>query len=303
MDRGGFGRRTSLLGASWLVDFEDVYSGYERRILRALARAVPRHQRALAAAEKRLVDLHRIVKWNYYHPAFRGSFSIKAVLPVLCPDAGYGDLAIADGLTAAVRYQRALASDSERERRRAFADLRAYCQRDTLALVRLRHALRRASGEGARRVRPGRASMPRRSTSARQPHHLNPLPVTTEVLGVEGGEAALAVREHRRDDVGVVDLFAGKGHVSTQRDEHVRHRLAVFQHLEGGREPTHILHGVRHWQRRNPRLPARYHGKILAQHLTADAQGFGSSRSRQQGQRGFAPGLVGGAGGHQHIGV
>ena len=122
-----------------------VYSVYERRILRALARALPQHQRALAAVQKRLVDVHRIVKRNYYHPAFRGSFSIKAVLPALCPDAGYDDLAIADGLTAAVHYQRALASDREPERRRAFADLRAYCQRDTLALVQLCEALRKAS--------------------------------------------------------------------------------------------------------------------------------------------------------------
>ena len=122
-----------------------VYSGYERRILRALARALPQHQRALAAVEKRLVDLHRIVKRNYYHPAFRGSFSIKAVLPALCSEAGYDDLAIADGLTAAVHYQRALASDSEHERRRTFADLRAYCQRDTLALAQLCEALRKAS--------------------------------------------------------------------------------------------------------------------------------------------------------------
>ena len=78
---------------------------------------------------------------SYYHPRFGGSFSIKRVLPALVPELGYDDLAIADGQTAAVRYACMLASTDHQERRNTFADLRAYCARDTLAMVRLRKAL------------------------------------------------------------------------------------------------------------------------------------------------------------------
>ena len=117
------------------------YSGYERRVLRDLATALPERAPALRAIQRRLFDLHPVVRDGYYHPDFRGSFSIKNVLPVLVPGMGYEDLEVADGQIAAVRYARALASDDCDERRRVFSDLRAYCARDTLGLVELRKAL------------------------------------------------------------------------------------------------------------------------------------------------------------------
>ena len=119
------------------------YSGYERQVLRALAAALPRRAEALRAIEARLFDLLPVVRGGYYHPAFRGSFSLKSVLPVLVPGLGYDDLTIADGQTAALRYAAALADPDSRERQRTFAALRAYCARDTLAMVRLREALAR----------------------------------------------------------------------------------------------------------------------------------------------------------------
>lgn len=117
------------------------YSSYERRILCALAEAMPELADALGSIESRLFDLLPVVRNGYYHPRFRGSFSIKSVLPVLVPELGYDDLEIADGQKAAVRYALALSSPDRQVRQATFADLRAYCARDTLAMVRLRHAL------------------------------------------------------------------------------------------------------------------------------------------------------------------
>ena len=117
------------------------YSGYERQVLRSLAEALPDRAEELRAIEARLLDLLPVVRNGYYHPEFRGSFSIKNVIAVLVPGAGYDDLAIADGQTAAARYLLALANGDPQERNRTFADLRAYCARDTLALVRLHEAL------------------------------------------------------------------------------------------------------------------------------------------------------------------
>ncbi len=117
------------------------YSAYERRVLRELGEALPNRAGELRSIEARLFDLLPVVRDGYYHPEFRGSFSIKSVLPVLAAGSGYDDLAISDGRTAAVRYAAALASANPEERNRTFADLRAYCARDTLALVKLRKAL------------------------------------------------------------------------------------------------------------------------------------------------------------------
>ncbi|MYF69908.1 MAG: DUF2779 domain-containing protein [Proteobacteria bacterium] len=117
------------------------YSNYERQVLRSLAAALPDRAQQLRAIEARLLDLLPVVRNGYYHPEFRGSFSIKNVLAVLVPGAGYDDLAITDGQTAAARYQMALANGDPQERNWTFADLRAYCARDTLALARLHEAL------------------------------------------------------------------------------------------------------------------------------------------------------------------
>ena len=117
------------------------YSNYERRVLRDLAAALPERAAALGAIQARLFDLLPVVRNNYYHSAFRGSFSIKRVLPALVPESGYDDLSIADGQTAAARYVAALGSADSAERRRTFEELRAYCERDTRAMVELRRAL------------------------------------------------------------------------------------------------------------------------------------------------------------------
>ncbi len=117
------------------------YSTYERRILKELATALPERAERLNAISDRLFDLHPVVKRTYYDPEFRGSFSIKSVLPVLVPGMSYDDLEIPDGRAASARYLRAFGNAAHEQRQQTFDDLRAYCERDTLAMVRLRQAL------------------------------------------------------------------------------------------------------------------------------------------------------------------
>lgn len=118
-----------------------VYSRFERIQLNALAAAFPQYANALEDIIARLVDLLPIVRSGYYHPGFRGSFSLKSVLPIIAPGMGYDDLEVADGRMASVWYARAVATADAGERRQIFDNLRAYCARDTLAMVELRKAL------------------------------------------------------------------------------------------------------------------------------------------------------------------
>ena len=126
-----------------------VYSRFEERVIRGLARTSPHHAVALERLLPRLVDLHRIMRRHYYHPGFRGSFSLKAVLPTMT-NTNYDDLAITDGRLAAVRYMVALRTEDETVRQQAFADLRAYCHRDTAATVAVVVALRNAAARRRR---------------------------------------------------------------------------------------------------------------------------------------------------------
>jgi len=93
----------------------------------------------LQAVIARIVDLLPIVKRNYYHPDMRGSWSLKAVLPTVAPDLDYGDLdEVQDGVLAQVAYEEAIAPGTSPERRETIRrNLLRYCERDTLAMVRL----------------------------------------------------------------------------------------------------------------------------------------------------------------------
>ena len=85
-------------------------------------------------------DLLPIVRDHVYHPDFRGSFSIKDVLPALVPDMSYEDLDIQDGGMASVVLEVLLLGRdglSAGERSTLRERLLRYCERDTLAMVRL----------------------------------------------------------------------------------------------------------------------------------------------------------------------
>ena len=121
-----------------------VYSSYERSILERLAEDFPLLKKDLKTVIARLWDLHLVIRDHYYHPAFGGSYSIKAVLPAVVPSLSYEDLAIRDGATAAAEYHRMVFEVSDWiEKARIEEALLRYCERDTLAMVELRRELKK----------------------------------------------------------------------------------------------------------------------------------------------------------------
>ena len=120
-----------------------MYSPFERTRINELAEQLPAHAAELHALADRLVDLHPIVRDHVYHPDFRGSFSLKAILQPLVPELSYDDLAVVDGQVASVAIARLLfVAQKVDDRARVRRDLLAYCERDTWALVRLVERLR-----------------------------------------------------------------------------------------------------------------------------------------------------------------
>ena len=133
---------TSLLEALPPEGSIVTYSQYERAVMNGLAQALPRHADRLLTLCDRMVDLLAIVRSNVRHPGFRGSYSLKSVLPVLVPGMGYADMEIADGMTAATSYARMIGEDTSPGQRTAIRDaLLTYCERDTEAMVRVYEAL------------------------------------------------------------------------------------------------------------------------------------------------------------------
>jgi len=121
------------------------HSSFEKSCLRGLAEAVPSLHEPLMDIHERVVDLEPMVAHHVYHPDFKGSFSLKVVLPTLCPGVTYDGLTIADGSTAQLELARLLYGPgalSATERITLRADLLAYCAQDTWAMVALHERLR-----------------------------------------------------------------------------------------------------------------------------------------------------------------
>lgn len=122
-----------------------MYSSFERSRIRDLQEAVPHRRAELEALEAKLIDLLPVMQGHVYHPDFNGSFSLKYALTPLVPELTYSDLIIQEGMRASVEIWRLLfvAHLIPPERRAALRkDLLAYCERDTLAMVKLLEALR-----------------------------------------------------------------------------------------------------------------------------------------------------------------
>jgi hypothetical protein len=119
-----------------------VYSSFEKTRIAALRDQYVDLGEPLAAVLDRLIDLEAIISKNFYHPQFRGSTSIKTVLPVLVPELSYDDLAIGNGGVAVARFagmaRGEIVGSQIAETRRELLD---YCNRDTLAMVRVHDAL------------------------------------------------------------------------------------------------------------------------------------------------------------------
>ena len=105
--------------------------------MKHLATEFPEFEDGLLALCERTFDLLKLVREEYYHPQFHGSFSIKSVLPALIPDLGNGDLEIQHGLIAAIAFGRMVAEDTPVAEKTRPGTHRAYCKRDTEAMVRV----------------------------------------------------------------------------------------------------------------------------------------------------------------------
>ncbi|WP_082007487.1 DUF2779 domain-containing protein [Tepidimonas taiwanensis] len=114
-------------------------AAFETARIRELSDRFPRLASALLTLNERVVDLLPVARDHYYHPSQQGSWSIKAVLPALCPDLHYGDLdGVQDGGMAMQAYLEAIAPQTSLARKREIErQLLAYCALDTYAMVRL----------------------------------------------------------------------------------------------------------------------------------------------------------------------
>ncbi|MSR87846.1 MAG: DUF2779 domain-containing protein [Candidatus Zambryskibacteria bacterium] len=101
-----------------------------------LGHRLPEYKNFFDEVEKRIFDLEVIFKKQYHvHKDYKGKTSIKKVLPVLVPSLKYDDLEIAEGGTAAEKWNQLVTNNlDEKEKVEIIGNLREYCKLDTNAM-------------------------------------------------------------------------------------------------------------------------------------------------------------------------
>ncbi len=120
------------------------YENFEKKRNSELGEMMPEYAEALAAVNERVVDLILPFKNKWYDdPRCEGSASIKAVLPVLCPELSYKELGIQEGGSAQRLWMEAvLDSKRDDQKDKILSDLTEYCKLDTFAMVQIFRCLK-----------------------------------------------------------------------------------------------------------------------------------------------------------------
>jgi Domain of unknown function(DUF2779) len=112
------------------------YAPFERGVNKEIGERLSAYAGQMERINGQVRDLRDIFsKQHYVHPDFRGSTSIKDVLPVLVPELSYDGLVIREGTAASEQWWAMTAGETKTSERAAIADaLRSYCKLDTFAM-------------------------------------------------------------------------------------------------------------------------------------------------------------------------
>lgn len=120
-----------------------VYSApFEGGRLKEIAEAFPQYQAKIDNVLERLWDQLAVFKKFYCDSKFKGSNSIKNILPVLVPNLSYLDLEVQEGGAAMVEYAQMINLPDGAEKETIKNNLLEYCKLDTLAMVEIHKVLK-----------------------------------------------------------------------------------------------------------------------------------------------------------------
>lgn len=114
------------------------YENFEKGRNVELMELHPEFRDFLEDLNSRVFDLMKVFKKDYLHPEFKGSASIKKVLPVLVPELSYSDLDVQNGTMAIEAWGKIIFDNiSQGEKAEIRKNLLKYCKLDTLAMVEI----------------------------------------------------------------------------------------------------------------------------------------------------------------------
>ena len=115
---------------------------YENERNKHMVELYPDHSKFLLDLVDRTMDLEDIFKSGYVNIEFKGSTSIKKVLPILVPELSYDGMEIAEGTAAMDAWAKMVAETDPAIKMQIRNDLLKYCKLDTLAMVKIYECIR-----------------------------------------------------------------------------------------------------------------------------------------------------------------
>jgi len=117
-------------------------AGFEKGRLNEIARDFPAFEPVINQLKARIVYLMDPFQQKFYYtPEMKGSYSIKKVLPALVPAFSYAGLEINQGGDASLAFEQLLNETSSWKKKSIRKNLLAYCELDTLAMVKILEVL------------------------------------------------------------------------------------------------------------------------------------------------------------------
>lgn len=110
----------------------------ERKSLNDLKNIFPQYKTEIENIISRMSDLAQpFLNYWYYHPAMKGSTSMKNVLPALVPELNYDDLKINNGNLASIAFEALQYENDMFKILEVREQLLKYCEMDTYGMVRI----------------------------------------------------------------------------------------------------------------------------------------------------------------------
>ena len=115
------------------------YAPFEKSRNKDMAMMHPEYSDFIGNLNNRIFDLMKVFSDGHYvDPGFRGSNSLKSVLPVLVPHLSYTDLEIQSGIDAPVNWKKMISKETDPlEKKNLEKQLLEYCKLDTFAMVKI----------------------------------------------------------------------------------------------------------------------------------------------------------------------
>lgn len=128
----------ALLEATKSFDVVMVFDkNLEQQILAKLENLFPAYKNEIDLLRKKLVDLSEPVqKFHFYHPKFKGNFSLKAVSEIFNGESDYTKLEIASGIVAMYKYESILTEPNSIIALETKQQLIDYCNADTVTCLK-----------------------------------------------------------------------------------------------------------------------------------------------------------------------